>query len=80
MTYKEALAEILGKDHPALASDNIGGVYKCPKDAFRGANEECVLDAGPLVDDNCRACWNREYEGEEFKPDYWDDDEEEEED
>lgn len=72
MTYKEALAEILGKDSSALSAKWIGGIYKCPEDAFPGASLGCC--AGYSGDEMCRACWNREYQGEEFNPDYWDGD------
>ena len=78
MTYKEALAEILGKDHPTFADEYVGGVRDCPANAFYGASRHCP--SGCSLEDSCRACWNREYQGEEYNPEYWTDDEEEEED
>lgn len=77
MTYKEALAEILGKDHEAFSGEWVGGVYHCPANAFPGATRHCPSGS---LENSCRACWNREYEGEEYNPNYWDDEEEEEED
>ena len=76
MTYKEVLAEILGKNHPALSARYVGGTYMCPEDAFRGAGKGCC-DKYRFQEDSCRDCWNREYQGEEFNSAYWDDEEEE---
>lgn len=70
MTYKEALAEIIGKDHENFNAGFIGGVYDCPGDAFKGVSAKCPVSDLPWQEDRCHACWAREYHGEEFNPEY----------
>lgn len=70
MTYREALAEIIGKDNKNFGDMFFGGVSGCPCDAFDGISERCPDSDFIYLNDKCGACWNREYQGEEFIPEY----------
>ena len=73
MTYRKKLIEIIGEDHLHVTGPFIGGVYNCPSDAFTGVFTRCPNNDFIQQDDKCRACWNQEYQGEEFNPEYLED-------
>lgn len=75
MTYKQALAEILGENHAVFSAEKfVGGVYMCPEDAFHGAERHCCLFLPQ--EESCAACWGHEYQGEEYNENYLENEEE----
>lgn len=58
MTYREKLAEIMGKSLDDMADEVADS---CPDDYFKDKAFNCFYEK------DCGDCWNEQYNGEEFK-------------